>query len=147
MIALGIDPGSNDGALVVLDTSRRPAVVLAATAWIRRKRKSGDVILEWFDGAGEYEKSDGYDPISDVKALMALNLTRKGPDVVAVGDGKDSCIVNRGAVKTLNLGSWGDCTKTTSMDTVSYLLATPVPPRANGRLMRAMPRFVPKRRA
>ena len=76
--------------------------------------------------------NNGYDPISDVKALMALNLTRKGPDVVAVGDGKDSCIVNRGAVKTLNLGSWGDCTKTTSMDTVSYLLATPVPPRANG---------------
>ena len=78
MIALGIDPGSNDGALVVLDTSRRPAVVLAATAWIRRKRKSGDVILEWFDGAGEYEKSDGYDPISENGNYVADNYRIQG---------------------------------------------------------------------
>jgi cytochrome c551/c552/nitrous oxidase accessory protein NosD len=75
---------------------------------------------------------NGYAPIDDIKALMAVNLTRKGPDVMAVGDGKGSCIVDRGSVKTLNLGGWGDCTKTTSMDVVSHLLDKPVPPRMIG---------------
>jgi parallel beta-helix repeat protein len=76
--------------------------------------------------------NNGYAPIDDVKALMALNLTRKGPDVLAIGDGKGSCILDRSSVKTLNLSSWSDCTKTTSMDVVSYLLAKPVPLRING---------------
>lgn len=77
--------------------------------------------------------NNGYDPIGDVKALMALNLTNKGPDVLAIGTGKESCINQKASVKALNMSSWGDCKKTTSMDVASYLLETPVPPRVNGK--------------
>ena len=36
--------------------------------------------------------NNGYEPIDDIKALMALNLTKKGPDLIAIGDGNGSCI-------------------------------------------------------
>lgn len=77
--------------------------------------------------------NNGYAPIDDIKALMALNLTKKGPDVLAIGDGSGSCITDRASVKTLNIGSWTDCTKTTSMDVASYLLDKPVPARIEGK--------------
>ena len=47
MIALGIDPGGNDGALVVLDLRQRPAVIVQALAWSKAKRAAGDVIRVW----------------------------------------------------------------------------------------------------
>lgn len=77
--------------------------------------------------------NNGYEPIDDIKALMALNLTKKGPDLIAIGDGNGSCISNKAAVKTLNIGNWVDCTKTTSMDVASYLLDKPAPSRINGK--------------
>ena len=77
--------------------------------------------------------NNGYEPISDIKALMTLNLTSKGPDVLAIGTGKESCINDKASVKTLNIGSWGECKKTSSMDVASYLLAEPVPARINGK--------------
>ncbi|MBP6300166.1 MAG: right-handed parallel beta-helix repeat-containing protein, partial [Arenimonas sp.] len=77
--------------------------------------------------------NNGYEPISDIKALMTLNLTSKGPDVLAIGTGKESCINEKASVKTLNIGSWGACKKTSSMDVASYLLAEPVPARINGK--------------
>ena len=77
--------------------------------------------------------NNGYDPIKDVKALMALNLTSKGPDVLAIGGGTGSCINQKASVKTLNMRSWGACQKTTSADISSHLLAEPVPARINGK--------------
>ena len=76
---------------------------------------------------------NGYEPISDVKALMAVNLTRKGPDVLAIGEGSGSCINEKDAVKTLNMGTWKACEKTTSMATTSYLLDKPAPVRVAGK--------------
>jgi len=53
MITLGIDPGSNDGALVVLDNRHRPTTILQAVAWSISHRKHGDVMRAWtlFGGA------------------------------------------------------------------------------------------------
>lgn len=73
--------------------------------------------------------NNGYEPIDDIKALMALNLTRKGPDVVTVGPGNGSCAVNKSSFKSLGLGSWPECKKTTSTDVASYLLDKPAEPR------------------
>jgi cytochrome c551/c552 len=73
--------------------------------------------------------NNGYEPIDDIKALMTLSLTRKGPDVVAVGGGKGSCAVGKSAFKSLGLSSWPECKKTSSAETVSHLLAKPVEPR------------------
>ena len=76
--------------------------------------------------------NNGFDPIADVKALMALNLTRRGPDIVAVGEGHENCIVNKASVKTLGLGSWADCKKTSSANITTTLLDKPVPARIIG---------------
>ncbi len=73
--------------------------------------------------------NNGYEPIDDIKALMAVNLTRKGPDVVAVGGGTGSCAVNKGSFKSLGIGSWPECKKTTSTDVATYLLEVPAEPR------------------
>ena len=53
MIALGIDPGANDGALVVLDIGAGLAAMVDALAWSISKRKHGDVMRVWTTGAGE----------------------------------------------------------------------------------------------
>ena len=63
--------------------------------------------------------NNGYDPIGDVKALMALNLTNKGPDVLAIGTGKESCINQKASVKALKMSRRGDSKKTTSMEVAS----------------------------
>ena len=73
--------------------------------------------------------NNGYEPIDDIKALMALNLTRKGPDVVAVGGGTGSCAVGKATFKSLGISSWRECKKLSSAETVSYLLAKPVEAR------------------
>lgn len=76
--------------------------------------------------------NNGYEPIDDVKALMALNLTKQGPDMLAIGDGSGSCLSHRGAVKALNMNSWSDCSKHSSRDIVSHLLPEPAPSRVMG---------------
>jgi hypothetical protein len=47
VIALGIDPGGNDGALAVVDARHRPAAILQAVAWSISHRKHGDVMRVW----------------------------------------------------------------------------------------------------
>ncbi len=73
--------------------------------------------------------NNGSEPIDEIKALMVANLTRKAPDVVAVGGGSGSCAVDKGSFKNIGLGNWTACKKTTSMDVPSYLLDTPAEPR------------------
>lgn len=74
--------------------------------------------------------NNGSDPIKEIRALMVANLTRQGPDLVAVGGGTGSCLTNRDALKTLGVGSWGVCARTSTADVTSYLLDKPAPARA-----------------
>jgi hypothetical protein len=53
VIAIGIDPGASDGALVVLDIGTGRATVVDALAWSIAKRKHGDVMRVWTPDAGE----------------------------------------------------------------------------------------------
>lgn len=73
--------------------------------------------------------NNGYDTISEVKALMALELKQFNPDIVHVSAGKDNCIINRHRYNTVGLGGFAECgfTNTDTIDT--YLLDTPVAPR------------------
>jgi parallel beta-helix repeat protein len=73
--------------------------------------------------------NNGYQTIDEVKALMLTELKTGNPDIVRVGGGKGSCIINGHRYETVGLGDFSTCdfTNTDSVDT--YLLDTPVPPR------------------
>ena len=73
--------------------------------------------------------NNGSEPIKEIRALMVAGLTREGPDLVAVGGGTGSCVAAPGALKSLNIGTWGTCTRTSSADITTYLLDKPAPPR------------------
>lgn len=72
---------------------------------------------------------NGTEPITEIKALMAVNLTTEAPDIVAVGGGKDSCILERGRYRTLGLGDYSNCSRRHTHDVASYLLPEPAAPR------------------
>jgi len=75
--------------------------------------------------------NNGYEPIDEIKALMVASLTRQGPDIVAVGGGSGSCLVDRAAHATLGIANWATtCPKTTSADIVTLLLDKPAVPRS-----------------
>ena len=75
--------------------------------------------------------NNGYEPIDEIKALMVASLTRQGPDIVAVGGGSGSCMVDRAAHATLGITNWATtCPKTTSADIVTLLLDKPAVPRS-----------------
>ena len=78
MIALGIDPGANDGALVMLDLCQRPAIIVQAVAWSISHRKRGDVMRVWTDDVGE---TTNHPPISRVRILAGMD---DRPDCAAV---------------------------------------------------------------
>lgn len=71
---------------------------------------------------------NGYEPIADIRALMTVSFS-SGLDVIAVGGGQGSCALDKTAFLHLGLQSFGSCTKTTTAETVSYLLPDPAPPR------------------
>src|SRR5271165_908794 len=74
--------------------------------------------------------NNGYEPMKEIRALMAVNLTREGPDLVGVGGGAGSCIADRDSLKILGVvTSWGVCTRTSTADVTNYLLDKPAPPR------------------
>ncbi len=75
--------------------------------------------------------NNGYEPMNEIKALMVASLTQQGPDIVAVGSGSGSCMVDRAAHATLGISSWATtCAKTTSADIVTLLLDKPATPRS-----------------
>jgi cytochrome c551/c552 len=74
--------------------------------------------------------NNGYDPITDIKVLMTATLHKGGVDIVAVGGGVDSCIVNRAKYQTIGIGGYGACARLSTRDVASYLLDQPAPPRA-----------------
>lgn len=73
--------------------------------------------------------NNGYEPIDDIKALMALNLTTKGPDVVSAGPGGGSCANEKSSFKHVGIKSWPECKKSTTAEVASYLLDKPAPAR------------------
>ncbi|NNL57193.1 MAG: cytochrome-c peroxidase, partial [Pseudomonadales bacterium] len=73
--------------------------------------------------------ANGYDTIKEVKALMLAQLSVTEPDIVAVGGGEGSCIINRHRYKTVGIADYGTCSFTHTDQVTSYLLDEPVPAR------------------
>ena len=73
--------------------------------------------------------NNGYDPINLVKALMAANLSTKGPDILAVGKGSGSTIRNRGKYVAYGVANYGKPKISSTKHIESYLLDKPAEPR------------------
>lgn len=71
---------------------------------------------------------NGYDTITEVKALMLAGMKRGNPDIVRVGPSPGSCIINRHQYVTVGVDDFAECAFTTTAGTTTYLLP-PVPPR------------------
>ncbi len=71
---------------------------------------------------------NGYDTITEVKALMLAEGKRGGPDIVRVGPSPGSCIVNRHQYVTAGVDDFAECQFTNTDNIANYLLP-PVPPR------------------
>ncbi len=72
--------------------------------------------------------NNGYETITEIKALMLTELKTGNPDIVNVGLSKDSCIVSRQQYVTVGIGKFGDCDFMNTLNIGNYLLET-VPPR------------------
>lgn len=72
---------------------------------------------------------NGAEPVGEIKALMLTKLMDRGPDILRVGESKDSCINNREKYLTYGIDEFGSCAFTTTRGTVTYLLPEPVAPR------------------
>ena len=72
---------------------------------------------------------NGYDTITEVKALMLAELKSIEPDIVHVSNGKDSCIINRHRYKTVGISTFAECSFSNTDSVATYLLDSPVPPR------------------
>jgi len=77
-----------------------------------------------------FMSNNGNDPIDDVKALMVTQFSKKGPDIIAVGGGVGSCVVNPGRYRTFGLDKYANCTATDTRAVKTYMLDKPVTPRA-----------------
>lgn len=66
--------------------------------------------------------NNGYDTITEVKALMLTKLMRGNPDIVRVGPSKDSCIINRERYVTVGIDDFGECEVTNTHAITNYLL-------------------------
>ncbi|RYV02650.1 cytochrome-c peroxidase [Shewanella sp. OPT22] len=73
--------------------------------------------------------NNGYDTIDEAKALLLTEFKGGNPDIIRVGDHRDSCIINRHRYITVGVNDWAECNfnNTDSVDT--YLLDKPVPAR------------------
>lgn len=76
-----------------------------------------------------FMSNNGNDPGGELKALMATQLQAKGPDIIAVGGGTGSCILDKNKYRTFGLGDFGQCQVRTSIAVKSFMLAEPVAPR------------------
>ncbi|WOH37724.1 parallel beta-helix domain-containing protein [Thalassotalea fonticola] len=73
--------------------------------------------------------NNGYDTIDDVKALLLTELKTGNADILNVGSGVGSCIINRHRYVTAGVNDWKECDFTNTNDIKTYLLDKPVPPR------------------
>jgi parallel beta-helix repeat protein len=73
--------------------------------------------------------NNGNNPVDDVKALMLTKLSKLGPDIIAVGGGIGSCIVNPERYRTFGVDQYANCQVKDTRVVKSYLLDKPVAPR------------------
>jgi parallel beta-helix repeat protein len=73
--------------------------------------------------------NNGTNPIADVKALMMTKLSKLGPDIVAVGGGTGSCIVNPARYRTFGVDKFANCQVVDTRVIRTYMLDKPVAPR------------------
>jgi len=72
--------------------------------------------------------NNGYDTITEVKALMLTEFKQPPVDIVRVGVSNDSCLANRERYRTVGIGDFADCDFRHTEDIATYLLP-PVEPR------------------
>ena len=76
-----------------------------------------------------FMSNNGNNPIDDVKALMLTKLSKVGRDIIAVGGGVGSCIINPGRYRTFGVDAYANCQVRDTRNVNTYLLAKPVAPR------------------
>ena len=76
-----------------------------------------------------FMSNNGNDPGGQLKALMATQMSTRGPDIIHFGGGTGGCILDKNKYRTFGLGDYGQCQVRTSMAIKSYMLPEPVPPR------------------
>lgn len=76
-----------------------------------------------------FMQNNGNNPIDDVKALMVTKLSKLGPDIIAVGGGEGSCIVNPARYRVFGVDRFANCQVRDTRSVVTYLLDKPVAPR------------------
>ncbi|MBS1952227.1 MAG: right-handed parallel beta-helix repeat-containing protein [Bacteroidetes bacterium] len=72
---------------------------------------------------------NGSDPIDEIKLLMKMKLSKKGLDIIAVGGGEGSCILNPDRYVTFGVDKYLTCKASDTHAVKTYLLAKPVAPR------------------
>ncbi|CAG0961919.1 hypothetical protein MYXO_00807 [Myxococcaceae bacterium] len=72
---------------------------------------------------------NGNHPIPEVKALMLTRLSDRGPDVLRVGESRESCILHPERLRSYGVDEFPPCRVTTTAGTRTYLLPEPVAPR------------------
>ena len=72
---------------------------------------------------------NGNNPVGQLKTLMLSKLSKKGPDILAVGGGSGSCIRNKDSYRTVGLDNYGQCEVISTKAVRSYMLNKPVAPR------------------
>ncbi|MEJ1242271.1 parallel beta-helix domain-containing protein [Chryseolinea sp. T2] len=73
--------------------------------------------------------NNGNNPTADVKTIMLTKLSKLGPDIIAVGGGVGSCIVNPGRYRTFGVDAYAKCQGVDTRAVKTYLLDKPVTPR------------------
>lgn len=76
-----------------------------------------------------FMSNNGNNPIADVKALMATQLSKKGPDIIAVGGGVGSSIANPGRYRTFGVNKYAVASIADTRAVRTYMLSKPVAPR------------------
>ena len=77
-----------------------------------------------------FMSNNGKNPIDEVKALMITKLSKTGPDIIAVGGGVGSCIINPSRYTTFGVEKFASCQVTDTRAIKTYMLDKPVAPRA-----------------
>jgi parallel beta-helix repeat protein len=73
--------------------------------------------------------NNGNNPVADVKALMLTKFSKLGPDIIAVGGGVGSCIVNADRYRTFGADKYAPCQTRDTRAIKTYMLDKPVAPR------------------
>lgn len=72
---------------------------------------------------------NGDRPMPELRALLLTRLETRGPDILRVGESRESCILHPEHQRTVGLDGFGPCARTTTAATRTYLLPKPVEPR------------------